>query len=166
MENKEYKVLWTESKTAKTGKPYKKLSLEAPEGNKMDVNIFSDFPEFSLIIPGSTILGHLEQKGEYWNIISATQSKRSYGQNYANKRDISKDVEIAQKRTTESVKHAQDRTERSVKLSGAQRDAVLIVRELMGSMGISAEPEIKDEIIKWRNWFLNDETFNNPPPFN
>lgn len=159
----EYKVQWAENKTAKTGKPYKKLSIEDLQGVKTDVNIFSDFPDFANITPGSTISGTLTQKGQYWNITSETQIKGGYTPRSTPQSAISASVKQAQERTEQSIGKTLDRKEESIKLAGAQRDAVLIVT----AIGITdiTEHAIKHEIIKWRNWFALSKDFNDIPPF-
>lgn len=69
------KIEWTENKTTKTAKPYKALAVLDESGAKFNVNIFSDFPDFANIIPGSVVRAKLEQNGQYWNLVSETQSK-------------------------------------------------------------------------------------------
>ena len=49
MEN--LKVEWMENKTAKTGRPYKKINVQNEKGEKFDVNIFSSFPDFANVMP-------------------------------------------------------------------------------------------------------------------
>lgn len=57
--------------------------------------------------------------------------------------------------------------DRKEELASAQRDAVLITTTIMANYKEEAAGmDIKEEIIKWRNWFLNDSEFNNPPPSN
>lgn len=160
MEYKEYKVQWAENKTTETGKPYKKLSIE-DNGMKTDVNIFSDFPDFANIIPGSTIRGALEQKGQYWNIISETRGKSAYS-----KPQVHPAMEY-QKEITKSVEKAQNNKEESIKLAGAQRDAVLIVTHFYYNTDVvnGLDEFVKEKIIKYRNWFLLSDDFNNIPPF-
>lgn len=72
-------------------------------------------------------------------------------------------IEKAQDRKNEMIGKTLDRKEESIRLSSAQRDAVLIVKELIEANW--SPLDIKQAIIEWRNWFLLDREFNNPPPF-
>lgn len=110
---KDFKVLWVENKTTKTDKPYKKLSIEDEEGKKTDVNIFADFPDFANIIPGSSIRGKLEQNGQYWNIVSETQSKGRFGNKPNFDRIIEKKqagIAESQDKKAQNIALAQDRS--------------------------------------------------------
>lgn len=155
------KVQWCENKTAKTGKPYKKLSVEDEKGAKFDVNIFSNFPDFANIAPGSVIFGKLTQEGQYWNISVDGEKPRSGAGSSFKQAQIEKVMEVK----NENIGKVMDRKEESIKLAGAQRDAVLIVTTLMDNAHQYLEEDIEKLIIKWRNWFLNDKEFNSPPPF-
>jgi len=64
----------------------------------------------------------------------------------------------------QDVARSMDRKEESIALAGAQRDAVLIVINLYGAGQGYNENEIKENVVKWRNWFLSDD-FRNVPPF-
>jgi len=156
------KVLWTENKTAKTGRPYKKLSVEDEKGEKVDVNIFSTFPDFANVIPGSEIMGTLKQDGQYWNITPDGVATTRGGASGAFKQKL---IEDTMTRKESSIEKSQDRKEDSIRLMAAQRDAVLIVKELLAQRNPSWDTEtIKEEIISWRNWFLSDD-FKEHPPF-
>lgn len=158
-----YKVEWCESAvSAKTNKSYKKLALLGEKGDKHNVNIFSDFPDYANIGPGSVVLGTLEKNGQYENIRYASEKPRG-GASGGFKQAQIKEV-MAQKE--ESIGKFQDKKEESIRLMAAQRDAVLIVTTMMSQYPEgTTESDVKTDIIKWRNWFLNDEDFNNPPPF-
>lgn len=56
--NQSYKISWCEKKTTTTGKAYIKATLEGVEGQ---VSIWSDFPNFANIMPGSSIVGDLKK---------------------------------------------------------------------------------------------------------
>lgn len=163
MDYQDFKVQWVENKTTKTNKPYKKLSIEDPAGKKFDVNIFSDFPDFANIIPGSVIRGKLEQNGQYWNIISETQSKPRGGASGGFKQA---QIEKVMEKKSESIAHFQDKKEESIALAGAQRDAVLIVTTMLAKSDSEwkTAKEVEEQITKWRNWFLSED-FRTPPPF-
>lgn len=74
-------------------------------------------------------------------------------------------MEKVMSRKEESIGKTMDRKEESIALAAAQRDAVLIVTTLIDSDRFEGTViDLKDEIVKWRNWFLSDD-FRNPPPF-
>jgi hypothetical protein len=154
-----YKIDWCEVKKEgeTNGRKWKitNMTLTDSVGNTYD-----EVSTFDPVIAGQEIDGFIETKGMYKNFKKSLEKPK-----FMQKPDISKQVEKAQARTEASIGKTMDRKEESIKLAGAQRDAVLIVTNLFPN-GQETEQEIKEKIIKWRNFFLNDETFNNPPPFN
>lgn len=73
-------------------------------------------------------------------------------------------IKEAQNTKRQDINNSMDRKEEGISLSAAQRDAVLIVTEIYGKTIALDENNVKEEIIKWRNWFLSDD-FKNHPPF-
>lgn len=157
------KVDWAENKTAKTGKPYKRVTVVSENGEKHDVNIFSNFPDFANIGPGSEIMGNLKQEGQYWNIEPEGVATMRGGAYIANK---IASIDKAMDKKNESITKFQGAKEESIKLAGAQRDAVLIVTTMLDNHYEGyTETGVKEQIIKWRNWFLLSKEFNDIPPF-
>lgn len=159
-----YKVEWVEVVKEGVGErgawKKSKMSLTELESGQKEENV-STFLE---VMAGQEIEGNVVMNEQY----HTKEFKKSLEKpNFMKKPDISKQVETAQKRTEASITKTMDRKEESIKLASAQRDAVLIVSTLLGGKsGYEDDNAIKRHIIHWRNWFLNDETFNNPPPFN
>jgi hypothetical protein len=102
-------VDWSELKTAKTGKAYKALTIKDEAGKPTNVNIFSDWPDFANVGPGSHIEGELEQNGKYWNLRSnAIKEKRPNMDRVMEKKSAS--IAEAQQRKEQSISQAQDRS--------------------------------------------------------
>lgn len=137
------KVEWCENATTKTNRPYKKLSVTDSEGNKHNVNIFSDFPDFANIAPGSMIRGKLEANGKYMNLISETQAPKG-NPNYKTAQ-----IEKAMDTKRQDITKFQDNKELSVKISGTMRDAVQLSLAEFGADGTQSLEEL---ILKWRVW--------------
>lgn len=116
------------------------------------------FPNFDSLMPGQEIEGVLWQspKGPFYLFppkLAATGNFRASGA-------ISKAME----KKEASIEKFQTNKEESIKLAGAQRDAVMIVTS-RDSIKDCTDEHIENEVKRWRNWFLLDEEFNNPPPF-
>lgn len=132
------------------------------------------FPGFDDLQPGRDVEGEIWQSGQgKWYLFAPKPQTTQGGAYSANKggytaktNQIKQAIKQAQERKEESIGKTLDRKEESIRLSAAQRDAVLIVNTLLGK---GEEPwedgAIKEAIIEWRNWFLLDDEFNNPPPF-
>lgn len=140
-------VDWAENKTAKTGKPYKALTIKDEAGKPTNVNIFSDWPDFANVQPGSQIDGELEQNGKYWNLKSNAIKERKY-----TKPDFTKAME----RKEESIKGFQDNKEMSIKMAGSARDATLIVTAFYPELANESnkEDKIKAKWLEWKEYFL------------
>ena len=106
-----FTVDWAENKTAKTGKPYKALTIKDEAGKPTNVNIFSDWPDFPNIGPGSKIDGELEANGKYMNLKSNAIKERKLGAYNAlkSKEIVTGQLEV-QAVKTQSIAQAQDRT--------------------------------------------------------
>ena len=104
-----YTVLKAENKTAKTGKPYKSLTIsDGP--TETNVNIFSDFPDFANVQVNSRIEGTLEQNGKYWNIKSdRINSKKPNFDRIIEKKQAG--IVESQERKASNISQAQDRNE-------------------------------------------------------
>src|SRR3990167_5472101 len=115
--------------------------------------VYDDVSTFDPVMTGQEIEGFIETKEQYKNFKKALEKP-----NFMKKPDISKQVEKAQLRTETSINKTLDRKEESIALAGAQRDAVLIVTELMRHDEFILEKgNIKSALLEWRNWFLSDE---------
>ena len=156
------KVIKIASKETKTGKPYKMCEVECG-GEVRKVNIWSNAPDFANIQEGSVIMGKMAMDGQYWNISFENAPTPRGGASGGFKQA---QIEKTMDKKNESISKFQTNKEESIKLMSAQRDAVLMVVNTIGKNGVEWEnQDLKQMIIEWRNWFLNDKEFNNPPPF-
>lgn len=156
----QYKITKIDRKVTSSGKSMASVSLESLQGAKIEnVAIWDSFPRFPDLTIGTEVEGDIveKQNGQYVNR-SLYAPKQPTGRTGGNS-----GVKVAMERKEASIAKFQDKKEESIALSGAQRDAVLIVTELKRVIGLPDE-DIQSEIIKWRNWFLSDE-FKNYPPF-
>lgn len=155
-----YKIEFAESKT----KDWVVADLEAGGALFKDVSINrvnkkgETFPNFDSIRTGGSIEGELWDNPSGKKYLFAPRTpKTASGGAYK-----SQQVKEAQDRKREDIERFQGSKEESIRLMSAQRDSVLIVTTLIGQ-GIPVE-DIKEEIIKWRNWFLSAD-FEEHPPF-
>lgn len=105
-----YTVVKAENKTAKTGKPYKSLTIsDGP--TETNVNIFSDFPDFANIKVSSQIDGHLEANGKYQNLKSNAikERPRANFDRIIEKKQAG--IVESQERKASNISQAQDRNE-------------------------------------------------------
>lgn len=160
----QHKIEWIEHKEWQ-GKKYAKASVTSLDGQKYEeVSIGDKWGEkLATLMPGMTVEGNMWQnpKNGKWSIYPV-EERMGTGGNFRSQK-----IEQAMDKKTHNIEKFQDKKEESIALAGAQRDAVLIVTEMMrADSGVETLNEgwIKSEIIKWRNWFLSDD-FKNHPPF-
>lgn len=137
----EIKIDWVEVKQTKFGKPMKRVTV-THEGKQIDVNIFSNFPDFANIAPGSVIMGQIKQDGKYWNIepdgVATTR-----GGAYTKPNIVENQLKV-QKEISKNVEKAADNKDHSVRISSTMRDAVAIAIA-------EGEPNF-ERILSLRKW--------------
>lgn len=154
-----YQVDWCAIKKEgnTNGKPWTimEMTLKSEDGTIID-----KVSTFDPVQPGHTIEGTIEE-GKY-----GKSFKKKLEAPQFIKEQRAANVEKAMERKEQSIEKFQTSKEESIALAGAQRDAVIIVNMLHNSTGMirSSDETIKEELIKWRNWFLSTE-FKNVPPF-
>lgn len=155
-----YKVEWVEVVQEGVGKkgPWKKSKMSlTDEAGAKEENVVT----FLEVQAGQEITGTIETNLQYHT--------REFKKTLEKPKFMQKSIEVAMDKKNESIAKFQGNKEESIKLMAAQRDAVLlVVAELNNSKGVTEDftgERVKQEIIKWRNWFLLDKEFNNPPPF-
>jgi len=120
------------------------------------------FPLFEEMQPGREIEGELWTSDKGKNYLFPPRVAKT-GNGGAFKQKM---IEDTMQKKNDSISHFQDNKEQSIKLASAQRDAVLIVKELLAQNQFPyTETGVKEEIIKWRNWFLSDEFTKGITPF-
>ena len=168
-----YTIDWMETKETSTGKKLHKANLTDENGNKLDsVTLWaSEWPD---VMNGHVVEGTYEEKqnGQYLNktLYAPKTPKTAQGGAYR-----AKVVEEAQIRKEGSINRTLDRKEESIKMSSAQRDAVLIVTTFYkdrwindpiigGASDMELDTMIKEKVLKYRDWFISHE-FEEHTPF-
>ena len=151
------------------GRKYAKANVVALDGTELEVSFGDKWGEkLATLAEGQDVEANAWQnpKNSKWSLYPIEDRKPPARQNYASRRDISKDVEKAQLRTEKGIEKTLDRKEEAIKLTAAQRDSVLIITAMMAHDTEPWREEfIKEQIVKWRNWFLLSSEFNEIPPF-
>lgn len=153
-------INWGEIKTINGGKRLFEGSFKGEDGKEFNATIWEldrdgkQFPGFTNLRPGVTF------EGNPWN--SPTNGKCSIyppkpvseGSRGGFGASRGSSVAKAMDRKEKSIENFQETKEVSIKLAGAMRDAVLITT----ARGIPDKnrEEIKDEILYWRNWLLEN----------
>ena len=165
-----YKIDWMEKKETTTGKLKADATVVSETGESTDVTIWSDFPDFPTLAPGSVIEGEIKPAldPKYKPSLSAPRTSKTASSG-GFKQKMIEDTMI---RKEASITKFQATKEESIKLAGAQRDAVLLTQTLYGDT-ISKDPVlgedekvaiIKRRVIAFRDWLLSDE-FQEVLPF-
>src|SRR5260221_11350 len=144
----------TEKTSIKTGSIYYVGIFKGEDGVNVEASSF-DIKDIKV---GDTIKGEIVKNGNFTNFkATKTNIGRSGGNNGA--------INKAMDKKNESIKGFQENKEISIKLSGAMRDAVLMVTtfypEASEKSLIDKEVYLQGRIEKWRRYFLDkhgDET--------
>jgi len=144
------KVLQSEPSMTKTGKPYKKLTVEA-ENETRKVNMWSNFPDFANINAESVFSGNMVKDGAYWNLSHDVDKKPSGGNFGAFK---TKQIEEFQGKKTESISKFQDNKEFSIRTASTMSGAVaLAVAEYKDKTVLD---NLDTAVLKWRKFLWNN----------
>lgn len=76
-----------------------------------------------------------------------------------------KQAEALMEKKNESIKGFQDDKEKSIALSSAQRDAVLMVTTFETAQPFPTDSELRAKIVEWREWFLKEHQNRSGQPF-
>ena len=159
----QYTLNWLEEKEWE-GKKFLSVRVKPLDGPEFEATMWGDKwgDRLTQITPGMQIEANPWQnpKNGKWSLYPP-DPKKPQGGAFGASRTAS--IAKAQERKEASIGRTLDRKEESIHLSAAQRDAVLIATKY--NLADWSDDEVKEFIIKWRNWFLLDEGFNNPPPF-
>lgn len=167
MQEQEYKIEWMEKKTTSTGKEKADCSLKAGTETVENVTIWADFPDFANLMPGSTVKGTLTPAKDprYGPTLYPPKSpKQAAGANFKQKM-----IDDTMTRKEGSIEKFQNSKEENIKLSAAERDAVMIVTtfykdRFTTDLDEVMEDMVKQKIVMWRDWFLSDK-FTDVAPF-
>ncbi len=145
-----YKINWMEVKQTSTGKTKADCSLIDESGIEIDkVSIWSDFPDFANLKPGSEVNGDLVKAKDpkYGPTLYPAKTYKTFAAKP--KVDIGKMME----KKEASIGRFQDNKEESIKISGAQRDATLMVTTFYPvDMDTDA---LKKYWKEWKDFFIN-----------
>ena len=146
MEFQNITITAIESKTTKTQKPYKSCAVKNESGADFKVNIWSDFPDFANLQVGSIVRAKLEQNGQYWNIVSETQSNPRGNAGFKTAQ-----IEKTMERKEKSISNFQDNKELSIKIASTMRGAIdLAIAEY--TRNPNSLDNLDALIEKWREW--------------
>lgn len=140
--------------TTKTGKPFKKITLE--DGRKF--NVFNFHSQYEQIIAGYDVPEtSIIKDGKFLNLADAEKSTKTNFKNAG----IKEGMAIKK----ENIREAQDYRNEGIKLAGSCRDATLIITAYKEKYEGFSDQELKTEWLAWREWFYKQWTDNLPPPF-
>ncbi len=157
-----YNVNWL----AKKNEDWIMASLKDGEKEYKDVSINrvnkkgETFPGFDDLQPGRDVEGELwESPSHKWYLFAPRPESTRGGAGGAFKQA---QIEKTMDKKNEFIGKTLDRKEDSIRLAGAQRDAVLIVTTRYNDPEMSIA-DFKNEILKWRDWFLTEFNKDIPP---
>ena len=157
-----YIIEWGSQSQTKTGKTVFNATLKDEQGLQHEkVSIWSDFPGFADIRPGSEVEGEIVKNAKGYASLYPPRPKMEAPKFV--QREQAMNEAMAKKET--SISKFQANKEESIRLSSSARDATLIVTTFYPEL---ATNESKEEIIKrvwnnWRNYFAS--SFDQAPPF-
>lgn len=151
----QYEITWLEQKTTSTGKVKANAQLRGAEGKLIEnVTIWSDYPDFVNLRPGSTVEGDLvpARDPKYGPTLYGKKANLGPRPAWAKKENT---IAKAQDRKEEGIKTAQERTQEGVSMSGSARDATLILTTFY--QGLS-DDDLKAKWDEWRKWLYGKYT--------
>ena len=139
------------TKTTKTNKPYKQLTVREENGTEHKVNIWSDFPDFANVKIGTVIRGKLEPNGQYMNLVSEMQVNKPTGAGGAFKQA---QIEKTMEKKNESIGKFQDNKEFSIMVASSMTNAVnLAIAEFKDKTVLDT---LDQAVLKWRKFILDN----------
>ncbi len=142
-----YIVDWCETKTTSTGKNVKNATLKTENGTLIkDISIWSDFPGWNDVRPGSSVDGEIRTSAKGYKSLSAGKFASSTLNRAPSGAVKAADI------TRESVKEAQANKNASIAFFNATNSAISLYGALSTQGLMAGTPE--EFIRKWRSWFL------------
>lgn len=158
----QYEITWLEQKTTSTGKVKANAQLRGAEGKIIEnVTIWSDYPDFSNLRPGSTVEGDLvpSRDPKYGPTLYGKRKESNLGPKPAWARKET-NIAQAQERKAGYIKEAQDRKEMSIAYFNSLNSAIAIVNGPIGQLPSRLDTEavetLKENIAYWRDWFYSE----------
>lgn len=159
------KIIKSENKMTKTGKPYKALEVEA-ENETRKVSMWSNFPDFHNLTIGSVFMGSMTKGEKYWDL-SYEGADKPRGGAYGAFKDAQ--IEKVMDKKNESIGKFQDNKELSIKMASTMRMAVDLAIAQYGDKTVL--DTLEQGIEKWRAWcwehwdMTAENITNNTKPF-
>jgi hypothetical protein len=165
-----YQIEWLELKEVDTARGRKKLakvSLKKADGTiENNVTIWDTFPGFADLGAGSEVTGTLETKESSNGYVNTTlKAPSSRPTSYAKPQAKAVEIGVAMERKEKSIAKFQDSKELGMRISAAQRDAVLIATSFYPEIANAEndkEEKISGVIEYWRHYLYSR---SDKPPF-
>lgn len=139
-------------KETKAGQPFKSCTLDGKVFGKDKFNLFQFHTRYADIVVGSNVEeSDIVQDGQYIKLRDPDEGIKGRGGKRGGPNPM--DIAMAQERTAENVKAAQDNKDFAIRQSSSMAHAVTIVTTFNKEL---PPDEIKTKIINWRNWFLDN----------
>ena len=148
-------------KMTQSGKEYKKATLKDEQGGPVEVSVWADYQDYSLITPGTTVEGVIRTTpdGKYKNLVKELQPPKFIQQSRG------AGMAKAQETKAKYIEQAQARKSDSIAYFNAINSAIALLDTKLASTGqLEGNPEaIQDFIRYWRDWFINEWEHNQNP---
>ena len=146
------KVLSSQDKQTKAGKPFKTLEVEA-ESEIRWVNMWSNFPDFANIKEGSVFSGNMVKEGQYWNLsFDGMNSKKPNFDRIIEKKQAG--IAEAQTEKAKNIALAQDR---SAWMWAKTNATTIITSANLKDSEMSSADDMVDRMIKLATKIYNAE---------
>lgn len=143
----DYIIEAMEERETSAGKKYQSVTLSSGSETYEKVSLWSDStPGYTELAINSKLVGEVTKNAKgYWNFKAegAKVASRSAGA-------ITKAIETK----NNNIVAAQDRKNDSIRMAGAQRDAVLMVTTFEANAPFPTDAELKAKIESWMKYFL------------
>lgn len=129
--------------------PYKQVKMDEKVLGRDMFLVFNNHTRYEDVVEGRDFaVSEFSKDGEYIKLVDPDAGIKG-------KRGGASPVQIAaaQENKARFIEKAQDNKDRAIRLSGAMNHAVTVVTSFNKDL---TPEEIKNKIINWRNWFLEN----------
>jgi hypothetical protein len=162
-----YTIQRSIKKTTQTGKPFIKATLKDEVGQEIEnVSIWSDFPQFERLEPGVQTVGVVETTTQgFRNLKPATVGRVVDIQNQSQTQMTTRVPSYDQR--VDSIRRAQDKKYEAIAYFNATNSAISLVSNMKSklSTGTVNRSMMKQEIMFWRDWFMDEWKRYETPSF-
>jgi hypothetical protein len=157
-----YTIQLKETKVSAKGHSYSVCTLLKEDGSTVDATMFSSFPNYANIMTGHIIEANLKENdynGKKSYVLDPIMAQSPNSGAYRSSGGMSKMMETKAK----NIEEAQNRKSESIAYFNSVNSAITMYRALR-ELGVAIDNP-REEIIKWRDWFLSEyEKWNNDLP--